>query len=211
MRKLLTLFVIIITLIPAHAFSQFYIEPFAGYQKDFNNHANHFINSGIQAAYKMKNYEFLFQIQKSWPQATHYQDSSFTLNSSLPLYSSAQKELNTSLFSIALGNRFKVAGGKSKNSFFIKFYTGVMLQKVSVNYQYDKTNYVILNPDQTQEIAGVFISGGLEYMRQIGKGRLFFELNFSTPPADNYKYPESFNPVAPVSLNVGYSFKISKK
>jgi hypothetical protein len=90
-------------------------------------------------------------------------------------------------------------------------YTGVMIQKTTVNYTYDKTNYIVLNPDQTRSFTGPFFSAGLEYMREIKGGRLFAELNFSTPPAVKQSYPSSFGPAAPASLNIGYSIKISKR
>jgi hypothetical protein len=189
MKKTLLLLLIILALFPKSSFSQIYIEPFAGYQKDLNNHKDDLINSGVQIAFKKKNYELLFQIQKDWPQKLHSSDSSFSVNPGFPLYSPAEKEVSTYSWSLAMGNRFKIAGKKTKNSLFIKFYTGIMYQKTKVNYQYDKTDYVILNPDQTQNSIGPFISGGLEYMRQIGNGRLFFDLNFSSPPGDKYHSP----------------------
>ncbi len=199
-------------LLPKYSFAQLYLEPFAGFQKDLNNQKSNFVNSGLQFAYKLNNYEFLFQMQKNWPFALHSDDQSFTADLSLPLYEPVEKTLNSSLYTLALGNRFKVAGRNTKNSFFIKLYTGIAYQKTLVKYKNTKAGYVILNPDQTQEITGPFISGGLEYMRQAGSGRLFFELNFSTPPAGTkYNSPTSFNPLAPVSLNIGYDIKISKK
>ena len=70
---------------------------------------------------------------------------------------------------------------------------------------------IILNPDKTINATGLFISGGFEYMRQIKNNRLFVDLNFSSPPGYNNKYPSSFNLMAPVTLNIGYSIKISKK
>jgi len=211
MKRTLSLLVVIVVLLPKLSFSQLYIEPFAGYQKNLNSPKNNLLNTGVQLAFKLKNYEFLFQIQKSWPQSINGVDSSYTTNTSLPISAPAYKTINTSAFTFAIGNRFKIAGRKTKNSYFIKFYTGIMSQNNAVKYDYDKANYIILNPDKTINVTGIFVSGGFEYMRQIKNNRLFVELNFSSPPSGNIKYPSSFNLMAPITLNVGYSIKISKK
>jgi len=211
MKIALFLAIACIVLLPKHALSQIYVEPLAGYQKDLNNKRTYFFNTGLRAAFRFKNYELLVQAQKSWPQSVNYSDSSYTANTALPLYSPAEKQLRTSSYSFAIGNRFKVAGRKTKNSFFISMYTGLMIQKTTVNYSYDKTNYILLNPDQTQRFTGPFFSAGLEYMREIKSGRLFAELNFSTPPLAKSSYPSSFGPAAPASLNIGYSINISKR
>jgi len=211
MKRTLAITLILAILLPKRSFSQFYLEPFVGYQKNLNSPKNNMLNTGVQLALKLKKYEFLIQVQKSWPQSLSGVDSSFTTNTSLPLSAPAYKTINTSAFTFAIGNRLKVAGGKTKNSYFIKLYTGVMFQNNAVKYDYDKANYIILNPDKTINVTGLFVSGGFEYMRQIKSNRLFVELNFSSPPSGNIKYPSSFNLMAPVTINIGYSIKISKK
>lgn len=193
------------------AYCQFYVEPLAGIQKDMNNSSYSFFNSGLRATYKIRRYEMVLQFQKSWPYSWYGTDPSFTLDTLLPVYSLAGKQIKLSSFSFAFGNRFKVIGNNQGSCLFISFYTGVMFQKASVIYSFDKNHYTILNPDQSQDLAGLFASGGLEYMWQFKKGRIFAELNFSTPPAGNWAYPASFGVVSPLSFNVGYSFKISKK
>ena len=177
MRSILLLLLTIV-LLPKLSLSQVFIEPFGGYQVDLNNHGkNKLINTGVQLALKKKKYEFLVQIQKSWPaKETSYTDSSFTINLNLPLYEPAQRKLKASSFSFGIGNRIKVAGRKSNNSLFVKLYTGVMYQKINVQYQYDKGNYVVLNPGKTEEQTGVYVSIGAEYIRQLKTGRLFFDL-----------------------------------
>jgi hypothetical protein len=211
MKRTLPLLLIIITLFPKSSFSQIFIEPFAGYQTDMNNAKTKLLNTGLQFAIKMKKYEFLLQLQKNWPRSFNYVDSSYTTNTSLPLNAPAQKTIRPSSFSFAIGHRIKIAGRKSKNSLFVKIYSGLMYQKIAVGYQYDKTNYILLNPDKTEEKTGFFVSGGLEYMRQFSFGRLFFDLNFSSPPTGNFNYNESYNLMAPLSLSIGYSIKLSKR
>jgi hypothetical protein len=211
MRRTLLLLLAIV-LLPKLSLCQVFIEPFGGYQVDLNNHGkNKLINSGVQLALKKRRYEFLVQIQKSWTaKETHYSDSSFTTNPSLPLYAPAEKKLTISSFSLGIGNRIKVAGRKSNNSLFVKLYIGAMYQKIKVNYQYDKSNYIVLNPDETEEQTGVYVSMGLEYMRQLKTGRLFFDVNFSSPPSGHPSFP-AYKFVAPLSFNIGYSIQLSKK
>ena len=213
MRKTLLLLLIITGLLPKISFTQIYIEPLAGYQLDLNNHnRNKLFNTGVQLAIRMKKYEFLMQFQKSWPQTSNYTDSSFTLNPNLPLYAPAAKTIRPSLYSLSVGNRIKLAGRKTNNSLFAKISLGIMYQRIAVAYHYDKINYIILNPDKAQHTAGPFVSAGLEYMYQIKRSRIFAELNFSSPPGGSSSgYPNSFNLVAPVSLNIGYSIQLSKK
>jgi len=206
-----TLFLLLLLALSRLSFAQVFIEPFAGYQKDLNDHKNNLINSGLQLALKKKKYEFLVQVQRAWPQSHSGMDSSFTLNTALPLSAAAQKTFKPSSFTMAIGNRIKVLGRHTRNSLFVKIYTGIMYQQMTVSYQYDKTNYIVLNPDQTTKNTGIYISGGLEYLRSFQTGRLFVDLNFSSPPSGKIKYPASFDLRAPVSVNFGYSIQLSKK
>lgn len=211
MRITLLLFCLMACCKPACC--QVYIEPFAGYQKDLNNKNFQLLNTGIQLAYtRSRRYEMIFQLQKSWPTGGNSSDSAFTLNPNLPLYSAAVKQTRPWAITAAFGNRIKILGTHSKNSVNIKIFTGFVYQRVSVRYQYDKTNYIVLNPDKTLQAAGVFLSGGLEYMRQLPTGRLFGEINFSTPPATGkLNYPYSFNLMAAFSVNIGYAILLKNK
>ena len=212
MRWILLIFIAAFC-IPAPATGQVYLEPFAGYQKDLNNPGFHLLNTGLQLAYKKgRHYELIFQLQKSWPGARRSNDSSFTLNPALPLYTTAAKKISPAAYTAGVGHRLKILGRKTNNSVFVKIYTGVVYQHLAVDYQYDRTNYTILNPDKTLNGAGLFLSGGLEYMRQLGAGRLLAELNFSTPPLTGKRsYPYSFNFMAPFSINIGYSILLKNR
>ncbi len=211
MRRTLLLF-IIIGLLPNVSFAQIYIEPLAGYQVDLDNQRrNKLFNTGVQLALRMKRYEFLVQLQKSWSQKFNYTDSSFTLNPNLPLYAPAAKTIHPSIYSLGVGNRIKIFGRKTNGSLFAKLSLGIMYQRIAVAYQYDKVNYTVLNPDKTQNTAGIYVSAGIEYIYQLKKNRLFAELNFSSPPGSSSNYPNSFRLVAPASLNIGYSIQLSKK
>lgn len=195
--------------------AQIYMEPFAGFQLDANNTNPRFkqVNSGIQFGFKSKGtHELVFQLQHSWPVAFISSDSAFTANTALPLYVNAAKKIQPSSFSAAVMNRFAVAGGNTENTLYVVLTTGVVYQKIKVNYTYDKSNYSILNPDKTQERTRAYFGFGILYMRQLKKGRFFTELDFNTPPVGpKIKYPSTFKFMAPAALNIGYSFKISNK
>jgi hypothetical protein len=192
--------------------AQVYIEPVAGYQLDMNHSGFRQINSAVQFSFKQSSrYEFILLVQKSWPLSLISYDSSFTANPSLPLFSLAQKTIQPGSFTLSLGHRWVVAGATGPNKFSLLLNTGVTLQRIKVRYQYDKSNYTILNPDQTQERFSVFVSGGVEYMRLLKTGRLFFQIIVSSPPAGkSFKYPSSFQLMAPISFNAGYSIPIKK-
>lgn len=193
--------------------AQIYIEPVVGYQIDLNS-TKRFqqINTAVQCSFKQsKGYEFILQLQKSWSLQFVSNDSSFTPNPALPVYANAKKTIRPLASLLALGNRITVAGKNSNNIFSVVLYTGLMSQKIAVSYQYDKNNYTILNPDKTQLRVGIFISGGIEYMRLIKTDRVFFQLNVATPPyGKKINYPSSFGFMAPLSFNAGYSILIKK-
>ncbi|MEO5685462.1 MAG: hypothetical protein ABIQ88_22640 [Chitinophagaceae bacterium] len=210
-RQLLLL--MMIAALPACAFSQTFLEPFAGYQVGLNNQKNNSVNSGLQLAFKRNSsIEFLLQLQKSWPlpSGSNAPDSSFTLNTSLPLYAPAEKKLRSSSLLLAAGCRFVLAGKQSNNKLLATTYLGIKYQKTAVSYQYDKTNYTILNPDQTLSRTGLFVSAGLAYMRQLKTSRLLVELNVASPSAGSNKYPSSFKLTGQLSCNIGYSIQLSK-
>ena len=192
--------------------AQLYIEPVAGFQYDINNH-NKFkqINTAIQLSFrKNRHYEFILLLQKTWPLKNLSGDSSFSTNPALPLYSNAEKTIRVSSYSLAAGHRITITGGKTNNIFSVILYAGLNVQRFAVAYKYDKNNYTILNPDKTLTAEGLFISGGFEYMRKLKKGRFFTQLIIASPPTAKLKYPASFNIMAPIYLNAGYSILIKK-
>lgn len=213
MKTFLYLFVMASCLIDI-SFAQTFAEPLVGYQKDLNNKPSFaHVNAGIQLAFKKNNhYEFLLQLQKSLPLSQAGIDSAFTPNTALPLYIGANKTIKPSIFSLAVGHRFKITDSKKTTGLFILLYTGLSFQKMKVEYKYDKENYSILNPDKTLSKSGVYISTGIEYMRSLKNGRLFLQLCISTEPLTRITaYPASFHFMAPLAMNLGYSLPIKKK
>ena len=213
MKGLLLLFFLSITLLPKFSFSQVYLEPITGYQKDISNKGINFINTALQLAYKPgKGNELLFRFQKSFLQPYHHTDSAVTLNPSLPLITNAEKKLAINLFTAAVGYRLILKGRHSADKFYLSFYTGVMHQQISVGYDYDKVNYIVLNPDQYQNRTSIFFESGLAYMHQFKNNRFFCEINLSTPPVGHAEKNTSYTHlIAPLSVNIGYSIKLSKK
>lgn len=211
MRKILFLLVILQTF--AHyGKAQTNVEPYIGWQKDLNSSVFKQLNTGVQLNFKESPaYEFILQLQRSWPMATVSYDSAFTTNTDLPVYASAKKIIKPAAFSFAIGHRITVAGKNTANVFNIIIYTGIRLQGINVKYKYDRDNYTILNPDKTIIRTGFYVSGGAEYMRLLKNGRIFFQLAASTESLHRkIKYPASFNFLAPLSFNTGYSFNIKK-
>ncbi|HVZ98157.1 MAG TPA: hypothetical protein VG847_14845 [Chitinophagaceae bacterium] len=194
--------------------AQLYIEPIAGYQYDLNNHG-HFnqLNTGVQAAFsKGRNYELVVKVQKSWGFPYRSSDSSFTANPSLPLYAAANKTIRPSIWFFSVDHRFKINSRNPKQRFSFLLLTGFTDQRLTVNYQYDKVHYTILNPDATQKMFSLYVGAGVEYMRFIGNNRVFAQLTISSPPVSNaIKYPSSFSYMAPLAFNAGYSIFIKKK
>lgn len=211
MKKILTL-LLPLQLLAHYGKAQVFAEPFIGWQTDLNGNQFKQLNTGLQLSLKKSSsYELILQLQKSWPIKMVSRDSAFTTNSSLPLYAEAGKTIKPAMSSVALGHRIAVAGKKTDNVLFIIINTGITYQRIEVNYGYDKSNYTILNPDKTQAVTGLYLSGGVEYMRLIKNGRLFFQLSLAPAPlGKEMNYPSSFHFIAPLAFNAGYSFTIKK-
>ena len=193
--------------------AQFYIEPIVGFQKDLNKGSKlNQINSAITVSWKVgRTLELNVQVQRSWPITYKSSDASYTTNPTLPVYASANKTISPSALSLLVGQRTKIVGGASNNSLFFVCYLGVSNQKIKVDYSYDKTNYTILNPDKSVNETGLYLSGGLEYMRNLRFGRIFTQLLAGGFIHDDINYPNSFYFLVPLSINVGYSIPIFKK
>lgn len=117
--------------------------------------------------------------------------------------------MRPSALSFTMGHRFTVIGKNAANVFLVIVYAGFTAQKIAVSYNYDKNNYTILNPDQTQKRISSVISGGVEYMRLLKNGRLFAQLiAASEPVGKKIKSPSTFDFMAPLSFNVGYSIPL---
>ena len=211
MRKIIPL-LLVINLSAFNCIAQFYIEPVIGYQIDMNNSPFKQINSAVQFTFKKsRKFELSFKLERSWPVSVISFDSAFTANPSLPLYTIAKKTILPGAFTFSAVNRFAVYGIHTSNIFFVLVSSGFTAQKIRISYQYDKNDYTILNPDKTQDRVSLFLSCGVEYMRLLKNGRLFFQLNVCTPPAGkSIKYPLSFKFMAPLNFNTGYSIPIKK-
>ena len=194
--------------------AQTYFEIFTGYQKDLNNSGHNFnmINSGIQLRLKKnRTYEMMLMLQKDWGITSNSIEPAYTANPASPLQSTAEKRITPSFASFLLGNKFVFTGRNFPGSIGFLLYGGFAYQKLKVIYQYDKNNYTLLNPDRTQDGAGVFFLLGIEYIKEIKNGRLFFQvLTGPQPLMKNIPSNMSFNFMAPLSLNAGYSFIIKK-
>ncbi len=205
-------FAITLSSIAFNCKAQVYIEPISGFQLDLNNQDKFKqINTAAQLTFhKNRRYEFIVRLQKTWPIKYLSSDSSFSLNPALPLYANAPKKIRAFSYSLSIGNRFTILGGKTNNIFSVILYAGLTVQTFAISYKYDKTNYTILNPDKSITKAGLFLSGGFEYMHKLKSGRFFTQLIVASPPARKMKYPANFGFVAPLSLNIGYSIFIKK-
>jgi len=193
--------------------AQIYVEPIVGFQKDLNKESKlKQINSALNISWKVgRTLEVILQVQRSWPIAYKSSDASYTTNPSLPVYAAANKSISPSALSLLVGQRLKLAGRATNNSLFFTSYLGVSNQQIKVDYSYDKNNYTILNPDKSVNETGLYVSGGLEYMRNLKFGRVFAQLLAGGFIHEDINYPNSFYFLVPLSINVGYSIPVFKK
>jgi len=114
---------LLFNLITVYSFAQYYIEPIAGNSIDLNNKDYKFkqINSAIQFSWHTKSkHEWMLRVQRGWPLSVTSNDSSFSLNPAVPVYSAVKKDLHPASLSLAAGVRLKVAEINSFNNFIGK-------------------------------------------------------------------------------------------
>ncbi|MBX9784517.1 MAG: hypothetical protein K2X48_14605 [Chitinophagaceae bacterium] len=196
------------------SFAQTYLEPFAGISYDLRN-KQHFtlVNTGMAISFKTNSfYEFSAGVIKKWGTNKKSTDSAFTTNISLPVSAIAEKIYQPSAFDLFINNRFTILKSNNINSLNLILLFGISIQRVKVSYNYNKNDYTVLNPEISIAGTGFFAGTGIEYMKQIKKGRLIAQLSVATLPVTK-KQPaiNSFRLLAPLSLNIGYSIPLSKK
>lgn len=206
--------IISLFLLASNCSAQTYLEPILGSRIGLNNAAYKFFQLNIGAQYTMrksKYYEIILQAMLSMPIAKNGLDQAYTLNPALPLSINVMKTIKPYTFSISLGHRIILAGAKRTNQFAILLYAGLVNENMAVNYDNDKENYIILNPDKSQKRLSLFINAGLEFIHQLPKGKIFWQVTISTPPfGGSIKYPATFGYITPLCLNIGYSIPLRK-
>ncbi len=200
-------------------FSQKYIEPIVGIQFNQKKAADVNIKQialGVQISFAIrKYYENGLQINIGLPIPLKGYDSSFSLNPSVPFYSRADKNLKIFSSSATFFQNIKLVSFTSKDKLSFQFNIGVTYQKLTINYEYDKANYVILNPDIDIQKTGIYFGFGLHYLYELQKGRIFLQGGVSFPPLvkkNNYPtvYKGLLNPVIAVGYSIKFQNKLSK-
>lgn len=198
-----------------NTFAQTYIQPNTGIQ--FNQKTDNLVNInikqivvGVQICYAHKiNRENGFQINIGLPISFKTYDSCFSLNPNLPFYAKADKKLSILSFSATIFQNLKLVSLSENDNLFFQFIAGVNLQKLIVNYVYDKVNYTILNPDKTLQKVGVVLGLGIQYIHNLKKGRLFLQGNVNFPTiAKKNNYPSIYKGLFVPNIVLGYSIKI---
>jgi len=209
MRILAFLFAIFL-LASVDSNGQQYIEPVAGYRADVNSRGVAQFNTGIQYTFKKNSrYEMMVRVQKNWPLKHFSSDSSFSVNPLLPVYAPAYKTKEVKSWDFSFDQRFILNPAGKNHHFSVLLRLGFVSEKIDVSYKYDKSNYTVLNPEETRSKFSLYIGTGFEYMKLIKDNWAFIQLTLDTPPLGKVVSPSS-SFMAPLALNVGYSFKIKK-
>jgi hypothetical protein len=196
-----------------YSLAQLYLEPFTGIAFDISNKQTFkYTTTGLQLSVPVKsNVEFALGFTKGFGFAKKSIDSSFTLNNSLPLYEPADKKIKPALYSIFLNSKLPLIKN-NKGGLYLDFLIGYSGQRISVNYNYNQKEYVILNPESSISGFGFFTGGGLEYLFNLRTGRLFIQTNLISKPFTGKSSAfNSFTYAVPFSLNIGYSYNLMKK
>jgi hypothetical protein len=197
--------------------AQKYIEPIIGYQNNFLNINDTKKNGILNQAYiglsfsnkKREQYEYAFNLSSGIPITKKIVDSSFTLNIGLPLFSPAYKY--TSFFSLSASfvQKYKFIDFSEKDKLIFLFGLGFTYQSIMINYEYDKINYVILNPDKSIRKFGLHTSFGIQYLHYLKKGRIFIQSEIESPIfTKKTKYYTNLKAILPLRYSLGYSIEI---
>ena len=212
------LYILFLFLLTSRSFSQKFIEPVLGLV------SNTKVSDGIEVNLKQitvalqicnthkKTYENGFKLDVGLPIAFKSNDISFTLNPALPLNKTAIKSVKKTSISLTFFQNFKLFSITKKDKFSFLLNSGVSFHKISVSYDYDKINYVVLNPDKTFQQSGVYLGTGFQYLYALKQGRIFLQsvLNFPLITKKN-NYPTSYKGLFSPTINVGYSITLNKK
>ena len=212
--KYFTLVIIYVVLVYSDCAAQSYIEPILGSRFALNNKVNKFLQLSFGTQYsfrKKRNYDILLQCMISWPISKSSTVQAYSTNPSLPEKVLVDKTVKPYTLTFALGHRLTILGGDKKDNLAFLIYTGLVFEKITVNYAYDKSNYVVLNPDKTLIRASIFVSGGLEYQHKLPKGKIFGQILIASPPfGGSIRYPSTFNFITALSINLGYAIPLKK-
>lgn len=212
------LFISFLLSFTAKVFSQKFIEPVVGIV------TNKKVSNGIEVNLKQitvalqicnahkKKYENGFKLDVGLPITFKGNDISYTLNPALPLNKTADKSVKKTSVSLTFFQNFKLFSITKNDNFSFLLNTGASYHKINVKYDYDKTNYVVLNPDKTFQQSGIYLGMGFQYLYALKQGRIFLQsvLNFPLITKKN-NYPTSYKGLFSPTINVGYSIPLNKK
>jgi hypothetical protein len=217
MQKIILIYFLTCLIIFSASAQLTYIEPFLGYKINMSSKVGentsvvlHQIYTGVQLSRaKRENYEYACQLSIGIPIAKKYFDSSFTLNTSLPLYAPANKMVKAFSVSTSFIQKLKLFYLTKNDKVNLLINTGLTFQNLKVSYGNDKNNYVILNPDKTQNSFGVSVGLGLQCIHTLKKGRVFIQSDANLPIlTKRNKYPTLLKALYPFTISTGYSFEL---
>ncbi len=186
-----------------------------GISIDVNNNAYTFYHIPVTLEW-MGNVKksFLLKLDYDIPFHATVTDYAYTLNNSLPASIALRKKIIPYIFDISIGWRIHLFTNKQNNKFYLDLLPiGLSNQNIHVVYSgYDKNNYSILNPDESLNKGGFFISAGFVYSAHLKGNNLMVMLYLQSPPATRRgDYAVSYRFCAPLQLTVGYDFLSLKK
>jgi hypothetical protein len=191
------------------ASAQSYVSLSTGISKDVSNNAVPYYAIPVMVQWKpfRKHWDVLFfETDYNIPIAGYNTGTAYTLNPSLPASVTVKEKIRPSVFTQFMGATFSWDVDTTKrNSFFINPLVGICNQSFSVKYEnYDNKNYEVLNPDVDLERASLVCAIEIGYkfhndfivMLHAQSGML----------SDKGSYPLSYEFIAPLQLNLGYTF-----
>jgi hypothetical protein len=189
MIKLLTVSACFV-LFSLSASAQSYVSLSTGISRDVSNNAVPFYAIPVMGQWKPFSRRFnvlFFETDYNIPIAGYSTGTAYTLNPSLPASVTLKEKITPSVLTQFAGATFSWdVDATKRNSFFINPLIGICDQSFKVKYEnYDNKNYEVLNPDVNLE-----------------KTSLVCAIEIGYKGSD----PLSYEFIAPLQLNFGYTF-----
>jgi hypothetical protein len=137
----------------------------------------------------------------------------YTTNEQLPEHVNITEVIKFQSFSVAMGGAIKLYTNSKNNRLSLNLSAGIIGENFSIVFKnYDKANYEVLNPDVSENLAGLYCSGAVVYNFHKRKRDMFLKLRIQSPSTaempDNYNL--SYNNTAAFSLMYGYKLFYNK-
>jgi len=203
-----------ICIISFHATSQSLVAFSSGIATDLNNEKP-FYSIPVSLHWEpLRRSAFFIEATKGFGFNRLAKVDAYTTNEQLPEHVNLTEAIHVKSFSVSIGGAIKLYTTKKNNRFALNLLMGIRGENFLVNYRkYDKVHYEVVNPDVSEERAGVFLGAAGVYNFHKRKQDMFVKISVESATTGGMlnRYPLSYKNTAPLRLTYGYKLFYSEK